>query len=119
MFQFVRQSVRPAVRQFCDQLDFAERQVEGLADFADRRPQSIRGEGADEPRVLGAISRVHAADQLLADLAWEIEIDIGDRSERLVKEASQKELIGDRVDVGQAQEIAHDGGDRGAASPAG
>src|SRR5882762_11341013 len=88
VFQFVRQSVRPPVRQCCDQLDFAERQVERLADFTDRRSQSIRGEGADEPCVLGAVARVHTPDQLLADLAWKIEIDVGHRGERLVQETA-------------------------------
>ena len=108
MFQLVRQSLRPTVRQFGDQLDFAERQVERLADLADGRSQSIRGEGADEPRVFGAIARVHTADQLLTDLAREIEIDVGHRSERLVQEPAKEELVGDRIDVGQAEEITDD-----------
>src|SRR5438876_4477113 len=119
VLQLVRQSVRPAVRQFCDELDLAQGQVECLADFAHGRPQSIRGEGTHEARMLGAIACVHAADQLLTDLAREIEIDVWHRRERLVQKTAQKELVGDRVDMRQAEEIADDRGDRGAASPAG
>src|SRR5207247_5072947 len=83
------------------------------------RSQTIGRKCAHQPRVLGAVASVHAADQLLTDLTREIEIDVGHRRERLVQESSQKEFVGDRVDVRQAEEIAHDGGDRGAASPAG
>src|SRR5467141_1365242 len=108
MLQLVRQSVRSSVREFGNELDFAQRQVERFADLADSRPQSIRGKGADEPRVLGAIARVHAADQLLADLAREIEIDVGHRCERLVQEPAEEELVGDWIDVGQAEEITDD-----------
>src|SRR5205809_4155741 len=119
VFQFVGQSVRPHVRQFRDQLDFTERQIERLADLAHCRSQTIGRKRAHQPRVLGAVAGVDAADQLFADLAREIEVDVGYRRECLVQESSQKESVGDRVDVGQAEEIAHDGGDRGAASPAG
>src|SRR5882762_11707140 len=77
VLQFVRQSDRPTVRQLCNELDFTKRQVERFPDFADRGAQAIRGEGADEPRVLGAVARVYPADQLLADLAREVEIDVG------------------------------------------
>src|SRR3989441_5986159 len=119
VLQLVRQSVRPAVRQFCDELDLAQWQVECLADFAHSRPQAVGWERAHEARMLGAIACVHAADQLLTDLAREIEIDVGHRRERLVQKATQKQPVGDRIDMGQAEEIADDGGDRGAASPAG
>ena len=59
------------------ELDFAKRQVERFPDFPHCRPQPVRGECAHQSRVLGAVARVHAADQLLADLTREVEIDVG------------------------------------------
>src|SRR5437899_188190 len=119
MLHLVRESLRPTVRQFRDQFDFAERQVERLADFADGRSQAIGGERAYQSGVLGAVPGVHPANQLLPDLAREIEIDIRHRRERLVQEAAQKELVGDGIDVRQAEKVANDRGDRRPASPAG
>jgi hypothetical protein len=65
--------------------------------------------------VLVAVAPVHPADQLLADLAREVEINVGHRSEGLVQEPAEKEPGGDRVHMREAQEITHDGRNRGAA----
>ncbi len=119
LLQLVRQSTRPPVRQFRHQLDLSERQVERFADLTHRRPQPVGGKGADEADVLVAVALVDAADQLLADLAGKIEIDVGHRGEGVVQKAAEEEVIGDRVDVRQAEQVADDRRHRRTASPAG
>jgi hypothetical protein len=58
---------------------------------------------------------VHARDQHVADVAREVEVDVRQRGQLLVEEAPQAELVGNRVDVREAGEVADD---RGHARPA-
>jgi len=108
VIHFVVQLVRAAIGELGDQFDFTERQIERLADFAHRRAQPVRRERAYQTGMLGAIARVDAADQLFANLAREIEIDVRHGRERLVQKAAEEQLVGDGIDVGQAEEIADD-----------
>ena len=108
VIHFVVQLVRAAIGELGDQFDFTERQIERLADFAHRRAQPVRRERAHQTGMLGAIARVDAADQLFANLAREIEIDVRHGRERLVQKAAEEQLVGDGIDVGQAEEIADD-----------
>src|SRR3990172_3416424 len=62
---------------------------------------------------------VDAQDQLLADIAREVQVDIGHRGHLLVQEAPQEEVVLDRVDVRQPDQVADDRADRGAATAAG
>ena len=117
--QFVRQSDRPTVRQFGHLLDLSQRQIERLADLAHRGAEPVGGEGADQPHVLVAVALVDPPDQLLADLAREVEVDVGYRCEALVQEPAQEQAVGDRVDVRQAEQVADDGRHRRAAPTAG
>src|SRR6266699_3220660 len=112
-------SASPPVRQFRDLLDLAGRQIQRLADFAHRRAQAVGGERADEPDVLVAVPFVDPSDQLFADLAREIEVDVRHRGERLVQEPPDEKPGGDRIDVREAEQVAHDGGDRRAAAATG
>ena len=109
---------RPALAAARDALDLARRQPERLAELADRAAGAVRREGRDERRALGAVALVHARDELLAHVAREVEVDVRQRGELLVEEAPEQELVGDRVDVAQAGEMADDRGDaRAAAAP--
>ena len=58
--------------------------------------------------MLGAVPLVHAANQLLANLPREVEIDIGYRCEALVEETADEELVGDGIDVGETRKVADD-----------
>ena len=102
-----------------DALDLPRRQAERLAEVADRAARAVGGEGGDEGRAVGAVALVDAGDQLLADVAREVEVDVGDRGDLLVEEAAGEEVGLDRVDVGEAAEVADDRGDAGAAAAAG
>ena len=55
-------------------------------------------------------------DQLLADVAREVEVDVRHRRELAVQEAPEREVVLDRIDVGEAREVADDRADRAATS---
>ncbi len=64
------------------------------------------------------VALVDARDQLLADVAREVEVDVRQRGQLLVQEAPDQQLVGDRVDVREAGQVADDRGDaRAAAAP--
>src|SRR6266576_3040262 len=69
--------------------------------------------------MLGSVALVYAPDQLLADLAREVEVDVRYRCERLIQEAAEEEARGDGIDVRQPHQVADDGRHRGAAPPPG
>src|SRR3989454_8345641 len=80
------------------------------------RAQAVGGERADEPDVLVPVPRVDAPDQLFSDLAREIEVDVRHRGEGLAQEPPDEEPGGNRIDVREAEQVAHDGGDGRAAT---
>ena len=69
----------PAVGELREPLEIGERQAERLADVADRAARAVRREARDERRVLAAVALGDADDQLLADVAREVEVDVGHR----------------------------------------
>ena len=100
-------------------LDLPRRQPQRLAQLADRAPGPVGGEGGDQRRALVAVALVHARDQLLADVAREVEVDVGQRGQLLVEKAPDQQLVGDRVDVREPGQEADDRGDARAAAPPG
>ncbi len=58
-------------------LDLRRRQAEGLAEVADDAARPVGREGGDEGRAVGAVDVVDTGDQDLADVAREIEVDVG------------------------------------------
>ena len=100
-------------------LHLAERQAQRLAEVADRAARLVGGEGGDQRRALLSVALVHPRDQLLPDVAGEVEVDVGDLGELLVQEAPQEEVVLDRVDVGEARQVADQRADAGAAPAAG
>jgi hypothetical protein len=62
---------------------------------------------------------MHAREQRLADVAREVEVDVGQRRDLLVEEAPEQQLVLDRVDVREPGEVADDRGDRRAPPAAG
>ena len=100
-------------------LELAERQAERLADIADRAAASVGGEARDERGVLAAVALGDGDDQLLADVAREVEVDVGDGRELVVQKTAEREVRADRIDVREAGEVADDRADRRAASSTG
>ena len=101
-------------------LDLARRQPQRLAEVAHRAARAVGGEGGDQRRALGAVALVHPRDQLLADVAREVEVDVGRVGQLLVQEAPEEEVVADRVDVREAGQVADDRADaRAAPAPGG
>src|SRR5205807_3202228 len=65
------------------------------------------------------VALVDARDQLLADVPREIEVDVRQRGQLLVEEAPDQQLVGDRVNVREAGQVADDRGDARAAAATG
>ncbi len=107
----------PAVGELREPFEVGERQAECLADVADRATRSIRREARDERRMLAAVFLGDADDQLLADVAREVEVDVRHRRQLAIEEAAEREVVRDRVDVRQPGEIADERAD-GRAAPA-
>ena len=111
---------RPALAAACDALDLPRRQPERLAELADRAARAVRREGGDERRVLAPVALMHARDELLANVAREVQVDVRQRVEVLVEEAPEQELVGDRIDVAETREVTDDRRDaRPATTPGG
>ena len=68
--------------------------------------------------VLVAVPLRDGDDQLLADVAREVEVDVRDRGQLVVEEAPERELVRDRIDVREAGQVTDDRADRAAAPPA-
>ena len=68
--------------------------------------------------MLAAVALADRDDQLLADVAREVEVDVGHRGELAVDEAAEREPGPHRVDVREAGQVADDRADRAAAPAA-
>ena len=68
--------------------------------------------------MLLAVALDDAHDELLPDVAREVEVDVGNRRELAVEEAPEREVVRDRVDVREAGEVTDERADRRAAPAA-
>ena len=100
-------------------VDGRRRQPEHLAQVAHRAAQVIRRERAHQRGVLVAVALVHLQDQLLANVARKIEIDIRHRLQVFVEKAAEEEPVEHRVHVAETDQVADDRADRRAAAAAG
>src|SRR5581483_3413386 len=94
-------------------------QAQHLAQVPHRATQVVGGEAAHQRGVVVAVALVDLQNELLPNVAREVEVDVRDRLQLLIEEAVQEELVLYRIHVGEADEIAEDGADRGAAPAAG
>jgi hypothetical protein len=69
--------------------------------------------------VVASVPVAHGREQLLADVAREVEVNVGHRRQLAVQEAAEREVGGDRVDVREPGEVADDRADGAAAAAAG
>ncbi len=69
--------------------------------------------------MLAAVLLGDADDQLLADVAREVEVDVGHRRQLAVEEATERELVRDRVDVRETGQVTDERPDRRAATAPG
>ena len=108
----------PWLADLRDPVQIGRLDAQGFADIAHGGAKLVGGEGAD----LGdpvAVGLVDPGDQLLADISGEIQVDVGDGADLLVEEAPEGELVADRIDRGEADQVADDRADRRSATAAG
>ena len=84
------------------------REAQGVAHLAHRRARPVRHDVADHARVLRAVALVDVADHLLAAGRGEVDVDIGISGPALVEESLEQEVVPDRVDAGDPQDVGHD-----------
>ncbi len=89
----------PAVGEPREPLELRERKPERLAHVADRATRAVGREARDERGVLAPVALGDADDELLADVAREVEVDVRDGCELAVQEAPERELVGDGIDM--------------------
>src|SRR4030095_8919289 len=109
----------PAVRDSREPLELAEREAQRLADGADRSSCAVGRAAGDERGVLPAVAVGDRDDQLLANVARKVEIDVGDGVELAVDEAPEGHGGPDGIDVREPGQVADDRADRAAAAPSG
>ena len=109
----------PAVREPREPFEVGVREAERLADVPDRAARAVGREARDERGVLGSVALDDADDELLADVAREVEVDVRDGRELAVEEAAEREVVRDRIDVREPGQVADERADRGAAPAAG
>ena len=109
----------PRIGAACDPLDLAGWEAEHLAQLAHCPPHAERRKGRDQRRAVVAEAVVHARDQPLANVAGEVEVDIGKAVQVLVQETPQCQAVLDGIDVREPGQVADQRGDGGAPPPPG
>ena len=110
-------AVLPGVDRPGQALDLPGRQAERLGEVAHRRAHLEGRVGGHQRAAVAPVAVVHAGDQDVADVAREVEVDVGQRGDLVVEKAAQQQLVGDRVDVREAGEVADDRGHARAPPP--
>ncbi len=108
----------PAVGAPRQPLEVGRRQPQRLAELADGAARAIGRERRDQRAALAAEAIVHRQDQLLADVAREVEVDVGHGCQLAVEEAPEREPRRDRIDVRETGQVADDRAHRRASPPA-
>ena len=98
----VKAAQRPALAGARDALDLPSRQAERSAKVADCAARLVGREGGDQRRSLDAVALVDPRDQLLTNVAREVEIDVRQLGDLLAQETAKKEPVGDRIYMREA-----------------
>ena len=109
--QFRRHELHKAV-------DFAERNRQGPADVAHDCPGSQRSESDDQRHVFLAVLARYVVDDAAAVFIAEIHVDIGHRHPFRIEEPFKEEVVFQRVQPRNPQQIRYDGARRRAAARA-
>ena len=107
-----------AVGAACEAIEIGRREAQRLAELADGAARAVGRERRDQRAALAPEAVVHRQDQLLPDVAREVEVDVGHCGQFMIEEAAERESCRDRVHVREAGEVAHDRADRRAPAAA-
>ena len=95
--------------RLADTIDERLGNTDRLADFADGGPGIIGVDRGDHPRVLHAIALRHVLDHLISAAGVEIDIHVWHLAPLRVQEALEQQPRGDRVNLRDAEQVAHQG----------
>ena len=109
---------RIAFRAASEPFELGVRQPERLADVANRPARVVGREARNERGVLPAVAVADGRQELLADVARKVEVDVGDAGHLPVQEPPQRQAGCDGVHVREAGQVADDRADRAAAAAA-
>jgi len=88
-------------------VDFFGRQAQGFTQIPDGAPYHVGSNGTGQGGVLPAPFLMGLQNQIFADTAREIKVDIRDVGHCIVRqETLQRQLVLQRVDVGKPDEVA-------------
>jgi hypothetical protein len=107
---------RIAFREPRQPLELRMRQAECHPDVADRAARVVGRKCSDQRGVLAPVLVADRREQLLADVAREVEVDVGYRGHVSVEEAAEREPRRHRVDVREPGQVANDRADGAAAT---
>ena len=105
----LERDVQPGRDQLVDLLDPRQRNVQHPAHVLDRRLGLHRAEGADLGHVGVAVLLPDVLDDLVAPLLAEVDVDVGRLGAIGVEEPLEQEVVLDRADVAQVQDVADQG----------
>src|SRR5579864_257648 len=87
-------------------------QTKHFTEIAHGAAQVIRRKRAHQRGVLESITLVYLEDQLLANIACKVEVDIGDCLQVFIEKPSEKKPVAHRVHMAETNEITDDRADR-------
>lgn len=90
-------------------VQLVEREAERLADITQCAPWTVGDDGGGDGGALASVTPENVLDDLLATLMFEIDVDIGRFVAFPGDEAFEQGLHPVRIDLGDAQAIAHRG----------
>ncbi len=91
-------------------------QPERLADLADRRARAVGIDHRDAPGTRFAVTAEDHVVDVLAPGRFDVDVDVGQVVAHRVHEPLERQVVSERVDVGDAGQVAHERA--GGASPA-
>ena len=106
------------VDPFGQLVDVLDREAQRLAQVPDAALHLVGADHAGQDGAVPAPPLVHPLDKLLTDVAGEVQVDVGHRAHVVADEALQGQVVLQGVDVGEADQVAHQHGHRRAPAPA-
>ena len=97
----------PCVQRFCSPIDDVRGKSQGLGCVAQRRACAVGHHIAHHPDVFFAVLLVHVLDHLLSAIGRKVDVDVGYGTRSLIQEAFKEQIVFQRVDRGDVQQVGH------------
>ena len=104
--------------ELAELVDLAVGHLQHAADVAQHAARLQRAEGDDLRHPVAAVALLHVADDLVAPVLAEVDVEVGHRHALGIEEALEQEVEADRIEVGDGERIGDErAGARAAAGP--